>query len=369
MKTKNTWLIGTAVMVIAAALFTGCSNPEGGGDDGIGTKSDWDAAVQAIKEGGDGKAYVLTIAGNFEVDPSSSPTFGTVRNLTVTLQGSGTLTLNGNGSIFHLQGSSGAQRLNLHGNITLVGRKIDGNGAANNNVPVVYIGSNAALDMKNGTITGNRNTTNYSSGGVYVANNGDFAMSGNAVISGNSADRGGGVYVDTNGDFTMSGNAVISGNSASSSGGGVFVSGSEQYGGGRFTMSGGKISGNSAPSVSSGGGGVYVAGNGSFTMSGNAVISGNSAYRGGGVGLQASGSFTKSGNTIIYGDSDNIPYPNNGNATDNTATVVNCGNAVYVPGTGGGNPKRRENNAGTGVNLGYSYNAGTPITTGSWEFY
>jgi hypothetical protein len=40
------------------------------------------------------------------------------------------------------------------------------------------------------------------------------------------------------------------------------------------------------------------------------------------------GSFRKSGGTI-YGDTDNIPYPTNGNATDNTALTNNTwGHAV-----------------------------------------
>jgi hypothetical protein len=67
----------------------------------------------------------------------------------------------------------------------------------------------------------------------------------------------------------MSGGAVC-GNSASSNGGGVYVAGN-----GTFTMSGGAVSGNSISTYDGGapgpygGGGVYV--DGTFTMSGGAV--------------------------------------------------------------------------------------------------
>jgi hypothetical protein len=398
MKTKNTWLIGAAFVVIAAALFTGCSNPEteyvdldldsitisqapaklsygryvpftsaglevsahfndgsavqmvsgftlswngqplaegsnaitGGpgwqeitvtwrgksavfkilvtGDNsisGIGTKSDWNAAIQAIKAGGDGQAYVLTINGDFEVDPSgeNNLTFGTVKDLTVTLQGSGKLSLNGSGNIFHLRGNSAAEKqtLNLYGDITLEGRKVGGNGNVNNNTALVFIRGFAAFDMKNGTITGNSNP---------------------------SGDGGGVRIYYTNGI------------------------------GGSFTMSGGKITGNSASS----GGGVYGDHYSSFTMSGG-EISGNTAsvYGGGAFFSSSVGSFSKSGNAIIYGDNDNIPYPTNGNATDNTVTGGNNrGNAVYVISAG----KRRESTALAEVDLGYS--SSTP--TGAWEY-
>jgi hypothetical protein len=119
----------------------------------------------------------------------------------------------------------------------------------------------------------------------------------------------------------MSGGAV-SGNTTANNGGGVWVDESSS-----FTMSGGKISGNEAGQ----GGGVYVRNNGSFTMTGSAVISGNTAGNsGGGVWVNGDGNFSKTGG-IIYGDTDNIPYPTNGNATDNTAKGVypGSGNAVY----------------------------------------
>jgi predicted outer membrane repeat protein len=74
------------------------------------------------------------------------------------------------------------------------------------------------------------------------------AISGNASISGNTAEKGGGLYIAAKGSVSISGNAVISGNTAKNSGGGVFVVG-------RLTQEGGTISGNKAEFV---GGGVYA---------------------------------------------------------------------------------------------------------------
>ena len=120
-----------------------------------------------------------------------------------------------------------------------------------------------------------------------------FSMSG-GKISGNSANSnngGGGVQI-SNGEFTMSG-GEISGNTANTNGGGVFVNSNVT-----FTMSGGAISGNNAGSSSGdycGGGGVYVA-SGTFILSGGAISS-NNANSGGGVYVKT-GEFTMSGGTI-----------------------------------------------------------------------
>jgi hypothetical protein len=99
-------------------------------------------------------------------------------------------------------------------------------------------------------------------------------------------------------------------------------------------MSGGTISGNTASNgYSSGyGGGVYV--NGTFTMTGG-TISGNTAFIQGG-GVSVNGTFIKT-RGILYGDTDN--NPDNGNATDNTATftynVGTNGHAVIYAFNGG----------------------------------
>ena len=157
--------------------------------------------------------------------------------------------------------------------------------------------SSGTFNMYGGRISGNvsKDTSDGGGGGVYVCNSSTFNMSGNAAVSGNTAQYGSGVYLSSNSTFTMSEHAAISGNSAAMTGGGVDVNN------GSFTMSGGSITGNNAAGDSpdwSGGGGVFVFDDGSFTMSGGS-ITGNNAIRGGGVELTGSGTMTVSGSVQI----------------------------------------------------------------------
>jgi len=159
----------------------------------------------------------------------------------------------------------------------------------------VYVTGSGALNMNGGIIGGDTeadgNTATTRGGGVYVTGSGStFTMTGGKV-SGNTAPNGGGVYVADSGSFTMSGDAEVSGNEATSNGGGVIVNGST------FTMNGGAVSGNTC---STDGGGVLVNFSATFTMK-DGEVSGNSATGsgsgGGGVYLD-SGPFTMSGGTV-----------------------------------------------------------------------
>jgi hypothetical protein len=236
------------------------------------------------------------------------------------MQGHGTLFPNANGALIILQGSSASatQTLNISG-ITLQGR-------SNNTQSVVRVHQYAVLNMSSGEIT--ENTENaagpaFNGGGVYVAENGVFNMTGGEV-SYNYA-GGGGVYVNR-GTFTMSGDAKVSGNESVNDGGGVYMEG------GTFTMSeSAEISGNTAYSN---GGGVFTSGGPTltnFAMQGG-TISGNTANRGGGW-YHDSGTFTKTGGVIAGVAA--------GDPANNTATRLSGdkGNAVYAPDpAGSGNP-------------------------------
>lgn len=88
------------------------------------------------------------------------------------------------------------------------------------------------------------------------------------TITHGSGNKGPGVMVNSGGSFTMYG-GTICGNTAADSGSGVIVNN-----GSSFTMYGGSITGNNTiGDVSCGG--VYVASNGTFTVSGVAEIQGN----------------------------------------------------------------------------------------------
>jgi hypothetical protein len=208
-------------LALAAVTLTACDDGGGGGGPvylTIANTAGLNDAVNQIKTGGNGRNYTLTIVGTVPVSGSSGgPTFGSAVGLTVTLSGSGVLTLNGDGAMFILSGSSASARQRLI---------IDGpelRGKAANVLPVVGVFGAAVLELRGGKITGNGNTAtdnSANSGGVYVALNGAFAMSG-GEISGNSGDKGGGVCIE-GGSFSMTG-GEISGNTATAGGGGVYL--------------------------------------------------------------------------------------------------------------------------------------------------
>ena len=122
----------------------------------------------------------------------------------------------------------------------------------------------------------------------------------NRAGGGNVLGDGGAVYIGAGGKFTMTG-GEISGNTASRNGGGVAVVK------GTFEMTGdAKISGNKAQMdyrhYEHKGGGVFVGASGTFTMSGNAGVEGNlvrngysdSVAQGAGVYVSEGGTFTMS---------------------------------------------------------------------------
>ena len=220
------------------------------------------------------------------------------------------------GKITHAQGGKGCG-VQVNGKFNMYGGSISGN-TTNGSGGGVCV-SEGTFTMENGTIGGN---TAYGrgGGGVYVYN-GTFKMK-NGTISGNSADNskggsgyGGGVYADGFCTFTMSGNAAISGNTAAGSyGGGVYMD--DFNGQSIFTMSGNAaISGNTAKSY---GGGVCVK-YGTFTMNGG-TISGNAA-----TGINGDGG------GVYVASTDDTPSKfimNSGTISGNTAS--DYGGGVYV---------------------------------------
>jgi hypothetical protein len=134
-------------------------------------------------------------------------------------------------------------------------------------------------------------------------------------------------------------------------GGGVFISGN-----GCFTMNGGKIRNNKIDGGdrSEYGGGVYVNDNGTFEMKGG-EISGNSADRGAGVyvgnpgsGTKYVGTFIKTGGTIYGSNAPDLSKKNN--------ATSGYGHAVYVDRT----PRTRNSTADESVYLDSS-------TSDRWE--
>jgi uncharacterized repeat protein (TIGR02543 family) len=259
---------------------------------------------------------------------------------------------------------------------------------------VIYVASGGTFSMSGGTISGNTvssnstnpnptsqanaggRTTSYA-GVIYVANGGTFNMSGGTISDNNvKCSVSGGVlylpypiggYVYSraesycgviyiagyNGTFSMYGGEISNNPSPviesnliadySSATGGVFNSGN-------FTMSGGKISGNTA--INGGGvlGNVHMTGgeisdntatsagggvSGGVTMSGNAVIRANKAASGGGV----SGNVNMNGGTISDNTATNYGGGVSGSLTMNGGTIsgntATNGGGVVATGYGG----------------------------------
>jgi hypothetical protein len=348
----------------------------------VNNVSSWIEAVNGVRNGGNDQEYTITVTGNVSVPASNENTFGSVTNITITLEGSGTLSPSANGSMLYigngqtiiannitLQGRSnnnasvviikGGATFRMEGNARLAGNAGNGvtieagysetgtfimdggtiSGNTGNGVDIIRY-SSGIFTMNGGTISGNtgngvylnaEGTKNFTMNGGTISNNtshgveisygslgnitftmrdgnisdnkksginnhgGSFIMHG-GTISNNNAQNGGGVYGSA---FTMHG-GTISNNNAQN-GGGVFVS--------EFTMTGGTILNNTADL----GGGVCI-GDGSFTMRGNASISGNTARQnGGGVYLGTSNrtnylrqNFTMQDDSSLSGNTANI---------------------------------------------------------------
>jgi hypothetical protein len=242
-----------------------------------------DGARLGLGEGGRGGLYDATLTVNGTVITKGDRIGFEDNAKAATINGSGTIYLNGRGRLLRVAGNLSVSnaKLTLDG-VTLVG--VPDNGSA-----LVEVHNGGELVMKSGAITGN--TTSDSGGGVRV-NGGTFTMQGGAVsgtaAKGTGEGAGGGVWVN-GGTFSMEGGEVT-GNSATRRGGGVFA-----IVGSAFTMKGGTISGNTSGGD---GGGVFV--NSVFTMEGGTIY-GSSAEGGNANTAQANAALRVRGGTAKWG--------------------------------------------------------------------
>jgi len=65
----------------------------------VNNLSKWIEAVNEVRNGGNDQEYAITVTGTISVPASGESTFGTVTGITVTIAGSGTLSLSNNGSL------------------------------------------------------------------------------------------------------------------------------------------------------------------------------------------------------------------------------------------------------------------------------
>lgn len=230
-----------------------------------------------------GKSITLNAEGDV-INMSANGTIFTLYDCI----GTGTIThgMNSTDTTYNGCGVVVGGTFNMYGgNITGNVRTDSGNGGG---VLVSY----GIFNMYDGKIT--NNSCGSSGGGVYV-DRGTFNMSGGEISSNISGESGGGIELSSS-IFTMTGGSIRQNKAENNYGGGIDVS----YGS-TFTMNGGTITGNTSCT----GGGVYVGtavenyGNNTFNMNGG-TITGNTATHtgsetGGGVYVAQDGIFTVSG--------------------------------------------------------------------------
>ena len=242
----------------------------------------WIEAVGGIRGGGNNRAHIVRVSGNVSVPavPAGENLFGTVTNIMVTLEGSGSFALSGTGSMLRIGNEQ-----------TVIVRDIVLRGHANNNSPLV--------EVRHDVITQGILDT------VIVSRGGTFRMVGSASVTGNrgGVDRlgrvdniAGGVSI-TGGNFIMQDTASVSGNTGGAGlahdlggRGGPGGVGGVSVNGGTFIMQDNatvskNTGGRGGPGGGSGGtGGVHVGASfhqrerwleGAFVMQGNASVSDN----------------------------------------------------------------------------------------------
>ena len=226
------------------------------------------------------------------------------------------------------------------GTFNLNGGEISGNNDVYNGAGVYVAGG--TFNLNSGKINGNK--AQAYGGGVYVAG-GTFNLNG-GEISSNEASFAGGMNYE-GGKVTINEGSTISGNTATR-GAGIMVSGDN------ITMSGGIITGNRAKGNQyKNGGGVYIVQytkqgtgviTGVFTMTGGKITRNTADKYGGGVYIQNNGIFNVSGDANVTGN-----------------TVNDRANNVYLSDT---NAVLTITGTLSGAKFGITANANKPFTSG-----
>jgi len=144
------------------------------------------------------------------------------------------------------------------------------------------------------TVEGSGTLSPSSNGNLFIIGNGQTVIAKNVTLRGRSENGSYSVIaISRGGTFSMEGNATVTGNSRTGNGGGVYVDG------GTFIMQDtSSVSGNTANTNSSngGGGGVFV-NSGTLTMRGNSTVSVNTAFS----GYRSWGDYGGGGGVLVNG--------------------------------------------------------------------
>ena len=183
-------------------------------------------------------------------------------------------------------------------------------------LPVTVLAAGEHDSHSNNWMEFTAGTTTLSGGSYYLSGDVEYSGTESITVSGevilclndHKLDlKGRRISVGSGASFTLcdcsTGGVLTGGSDSARNGGGVYVAG-----GGTFTMTGGSIAGNTAAA----GGGVYVAGGGTFTMAGGS-INNNKATSGGGGGVMVNlGTFTLSGGSITGNATNDETYGSGG---------------------------------------------------------
>jgi hypothetical protein len=288
------------------------------------------ALVWMSNNAADKGTYTIVMDGNASI-PSSMLSYSD-KTVHLSLEGetsTRSVQLTGTGSLF-----------TVGKNVTLkLGNRVKLQGVADNTAALVHVAAGGKLEVGDGAvITGNKNTSGASGGGITAGASAVCIISG-GEISGNESLGGAGVYVDgISARFEMS-NGVVSGNRSTNGGAGVFIRGSAVglISGGEIlaniasgsatnaagaglrvtmqasvTMTGGTISGNKVQNLNAGGGGGVFIGNTNtrFVFQGGSIAnnettatgsaSANNLYRIDGVFVNESGQTLNQAGGFVY---------------------------------------------------------------------
>lgn len=178
--------------------------------------------------------------------------------------------------------------------INLKAGSVSGNTSAGNGGGI-YVSTGTTLNMTGGSIEGNtaiNNGTLKNGGGIYLLA-GTANLSG-GTISENKAANGAGIFMCLSGTkyptLTISGDALITKNTATGAGGAVSATGE----GTTITMTSGTVSKNTAKN----GGGIIMQTNSAFTLSGGKITGNTATGNGAGLYISTSTTFSMTGGTI-----------------------------------------------------------------------
>ena len=239
-----------------------------------------------------------------------------------------------NGGRLEMNGGSMAFNYTAYGGGAVMILNISGGSFAMSGGKIAYNKAGTTSDSNGGGVCTNRpfsmsggrieyNETGANGGGVRVTGNGSFTMTGGSIIGNTATKYGGGV--NNAGTLTVSGTATIRDNKGTA-GGAVYTSG-------KFTMTDGTLEGNTASAGN--GGGVCIDGsNAAFTMTDGEIRYNTATMNGGGVRITGSGKFTMNGGKIT-GNSASSSYTGGG-VNFNTGTFTLGGTAQITGNVLGG---------------------------------